>query len=989
MSIALRQYQKIYSKYLLTILKEGRIPTFEEVVSRAGSELPSPDKAVGPIYKYLPQAANTVFDIDNYNRAIYQIKTDLEIAFEELSNIEINNIQRILHAELFNAVHSYELAKLAKQLDAILFATQGAEENFFADFDTFKDTSKTNLQKSTYGIVDVYEGALTLPISGRGTLKLDLSHLFSLNNSNAKVSSGRIIGNVPGTAFSNMFRDNISGWGLIVESDQDISISVKIKFSLKVEEFINRITLLHYGESSQDITVQTSVDSYNIKSISGYSDKIKLTAQSSLVSLDFSDTLVEFIHIELSKDKADSSLDLDGKRVYRYIFGLRNIGIFITGRANTATYVSKPFNFSKDLASIGKLSVSADERIHDNTDVKWSIALVNSDGEIVGDYISISPESRNDNSGSPKIINVQDAIVNKKIFISEDNTYNSPFSFNNIDFYKINTLTKEPIFGTAKLYRGYRAWSRDTNGNFNPVLVKDNFLPFSKGNTQTLYSIKTEVAVVQATAGSSTDRVLLLSNSPIYDTNKGHNLTPSSSVNPSKDTAPNYAIYSIAQSSGSVAKSKVGVTFSSNEESLGQPNILYTTAFDIIVKDVVFTPGPGQTLGQVVRQFVDGQDYIVELNSNNYPTGKIKLTNNGVILAGPQYPGVSRLEISYYTDPNLLRFVSNIQNHQVFLKFEPALSSTQLIANENLLVKYRHKPNDVIKSSIKVKSLFGITGVSKIFKQGIDYIFDTTTSNIQRLTTGTIPDSSDVYIDYKYNDVPDQVNQFFIWALVTNSGGINIKIETKGTGALNNINKLEPDVESGESLTANIPGIGLVDLTNAIQWPKMSGWIQFIVKSRLPEDLVSSNQVPLINQVILLKDNSRDFVFIQGGKYFTELTAIRDPLRQVSLPYLKTNTLKSDNSVFAIKEFITNGVKEYQVITNFKPNNSTSLYQYVPDQNFSFLTYSEEEWKLTWSSRETSNALTSAVVKCDLARDNLTEGSVTPKVFGYFLKVGY
>lgn len=987
--IALRQYQKIYNKHLLSLLKEGRIPTFEEVVSRAGNELPSPDKTAGPIYKYLPQTAKSVFDIDNYNRAISQIKTDLEVIFEELNDIEINNIQRILHAELFNAVHSYELAKLSKQLDAILFATQGAEENFFADFDTFKDTSKTDLTQSTDGIVDTYEGALALPVSGRGTLKIGLSHLFALNNSNAKVSAGRIIGNVPGTVFGNIFKDNVSGWGLIVESDEEIPIDVTFSFSLEREEFINRITLLHYGESTQDINIQTSVDSYNLKSIPGYSDKIRLSTQSALVSLDFNDTLVEYLHVTLSKNAADQSIDLDGKRVYRYIFGLRNIGIFITGRATSGTYISKPFDFSNDLSSIGKISISADERIHDETDIRWSVGLIDGNGELVGNYMSISPESRNDNSGSSKVINVQDSIKNKSNFISTDGTYSSPFTFNSIDFYKINTITKEPIFGTTKLYRGYRAWSRDTNGNFNPVLVKDNFLPFSKGNTQTLYAVKTESSVIQATAGSLTDRVLLLSDYPIYDTNKGHNLVPSSSVNPSKDTAPNYAIYSISQSVGEVAKSKVGVTFASNEESLGQPNILYNSSSDILVKDVIYNPGVGQTVGQVVRQFVDGRDYIVELDSNNYPTGKIKLTDNGTIAAGPQYAGVSRLEIHYTTDPNLLRFVSNIQNQQVFLKFEPALESTLLIANEQIFVKYRYKPQDVIKSSIKVKALFGAAGDSKIYKQGIDYIFDTSSSTIQRLTTGNIPDSSDVYIDYKYNDVPEQVHQFFLWALVTNSNGSEIRIETKGTGSLNNINKLNPNVNAGESFSANIPGIGLVDLTNAIQWPKMSGWIQFVVKSRVPEDLLNTSQIPLINQVILLKDNARDFIFIQGGKYFTELTAIREPLRQVSLPYLKTNTLKNDNSVFAIRELTVDGVKEYQVITNFEPNESTGLYQYVPDQDTGFLIYNPEEWQLVWSSRETSDALTSVVVKCSLVRNNLTEGSITPKVYGYFLKIGY
>jgi hypothetical protein len=219
-TVSIRQYQKVYNKVLLTILKEGRVPTFDEVVQTAGDFLPDPGEPIQPTYKYIPQLRNQVFDINIYNEAVERIKTDLEVLFEENTFIGINNIQRVLHANLFHNVYSFETKRLNKQLDSLLFSLEGAEDNFFADFDTFNNLSKTNIQESTEGVVDTQEEALALPISAQGTFKVDLSSLYDLNKANINFKPSTLVpkDNIPGTIYGNAFKDTATSWGIVYEN---------------------------------------------------------------------------------------------------------------------------------------------------------------------------------------------------------------------------------------------------------------------------------------------------------------------------------------------------------------------------------------------------------------------------------------------------------------------------------------------------------------------------------------------------------------------------------------------------------------------------------------------------------------------------------------------------------------------------------------------------------------------------------------------------
>ena len=244
-------------------------------------------------------------------------------------------------------------------------------------------------------------------------------------------------------------------------------------------------------------------------------------------------------------------------------------------------------------------------------------------------------------------------------------------------------------------------------------------------------------------------------------------------------------------------------------------------------------------------------------------------------------------------------------------------------------------------------------------------------------------------MDFKYKDNISSLQQFFIWAFISESSPIEITLKPKGIGNLSTQNNLVIDSDAGESFAVNSVGLGLVDLTRATKWPKMSGWVQFVVKSKSPDLLLGSSQVPLINQIIQLKDKDDNYIFVSGGKYFASLTAIREPLTQVSLPYLKANVLKNDRTKFALRDNIVDNVVSYQIITNFRPGSTDDLYTYSVDIGTGGLVKNSEEWKLLWISKQSIDQLTNVIVKAVLTRAPESDGNITPKIFNYYLKGGF
>jgi len=981
--IGISRYKKLYDKYFTRLLKRGKIPTYEEVTNEAGDKLNIVNSPDEPVYKYRPQVRKSVFDVDYYNEAIDDISFDLDVLFEDLEESTKNNMQRILHANMFHTVHNAELTRLSNTLDALLFSTDGGDENFFVQFEDFSSFNKTDTEYSTNGIVNTSEKVIALPVGLHGSLKIDMSHLQNTQTaSDWQVSRSDIRSEEQhaNTKIGDIVKDTAFPWGYTIVTENDGPLEVSFTLRLKHEEFINRISVVHFGYKPTTITIKTSVDKKNIKDIQDYAGGVVLQTQAKTYGFDFDDRLVDYLHITLRKEQADTTNEEeDGSKSYSYDFGIRNISVYSTGRLETAIYQSKAFDFSEDLAAIGRIALNTTEIIPENTSVDWYIVPISSDGT-QGSSIAITPQNHSTSAGPPKTIVLQDVLANSKSFTTSYSNIANIENYNNISYWRIQLLNTKPVFGTAKLYRGFKSWYRDSSAAVNPVLVKDNYITFSKGDTQSLYNTISESHdyVISDLNGDNVVTVVL-NNRPLYNPAKGHFLIPEPGINTDKDTQPNYAIYSVSLNTSTDSVTTSSFTFDGGTANDGSPNvkdtgiriIKYANPGDVVLKkyDGSYT-------------YIDGTHYIVQLNDDGYPTGKIVGLHTDLTQEGES--GWQSVKLTYNRDTNLTRFVTEISGQQIYFNLEDG----ELPSDASLIIKYRYAAQDILKASVKAKSMYGIL-LSDLYIQGVDYIFDSSTGTIQRLTTGSINPGADIYVDYKYNDLSDQLEQFFIWAHVEDKNGKTISTATKDTGFLSKESTLVPNTELGEQLLANIPAVGLIDLSKTTEWPTIQGWVQFVVKSITPT--VENNA--LINQVIKLKDNSGQFIFVQSGKYFDTLTAIRDPLIQVAYPFLKNGVLKNDHTKFSIRE-VLGGDITYEVITNFQPNTDDMLYRYtpnsVPGTGEDEIIETDEEWQINWSSTEVNNdSISRLAVKAVLNRNKNVDGNITPKVDKYFLKVGF
>lgn len=323
-------------------------------------------------------------------------------------------------------------------------------------------------------------------------------------------------------------------------------------------------------------------------------------------------------------------------------------------------------------------------------------------------------------------------------------------------------------------------------------------------------------------------------------------------------------------------------------------------------------------------------------------------------------------------------------------------------------IKYRHFADSVVKSSIQAKNELGpVVGDTIVYSQGSDYVFDGQTNAVQRLPSGNIPVNTPIYIDFSY-EVPSLLQEYTIWCKIEDLDGIEVSLKASSVASLSNSNHLMPNTASGEALFVSIAGVGVIDITEALVLPKLTGWVQFIVRSLTPfvtdamgNDILDQ-KVPgmaFIDQVIGLKDEFEDYLFVEGGKYFSEIVASRQPLTQVSLPFLKTNVLKSENSYFAVDTVIVSTEAKYSIVINYTPDSQIDVYSYVIDPTDTTDSGSPlygqapvllpEEYNLSWVSKTASDPSTGVIVKTELSRKEDASGNATPKVSSFFVKVSY
>jgi len=991
MSIYNRQYQKVIASELLRYFLLGKTPDLNDINKRITEAI---SKKNNITYSYLPQPYKEIFNNVLYNSSLKKIKFDIDTFHEELLDLFSQAAQRTNFADLYYKVNNYELSRLEAELNLLLFINNQGDFYFDGAFDTFSDKSKIEENQSTKDIIDLSERCISLPYGAVNTKRINVGQLafapstsLTISRPNALISSVQI----PNTKFGNIFTDMLAPWGHEIVLNESGPLSITFTFplnqsnELESEYFVNRFEVVPFGIKKQFCTIRTSNDDVNYLSIKGLESEIVLNDQAKVYGFDFETTLVQFVRITLSKKEPDEEILINNEKRYKYIFGLKKFATYQTGRLAKATYISKPYSF-KNTEVIGKVSLEVNHSIPKGTSASYYISTIDGSNK-ESPYIPIIPSTAELNPGASKVISFNNTLIKEDRFTTTfdgddaPQLYGEPFQGK--EFYRIGPrYNTKPIYGSSKLFRGFKSWFRDYSGSFEIVTINDNYVSFEQTDTEAMYvtTIESPTIVTPPLGGDGVKRVnLTVSRTPYYDSTRGHLLKPQPGTqNVNIDTRPNYAIYRILQR---VSTSRVTRTF-----NLQNSRTQYLPSSNFVIQ----SSSPGQrpeirnfSGNQVYTEGVDFTFEVIDIGGRSKPTGRINIPNGSAFLDASNNVIYLALEFRYTVDPDITHKVTSINNSTITLDH---CSNTE---NDSLEVTYRYiptTPSQIINSSIRVANLPS-TSASRIFYvEGRDYVVDPASGAIQRIPTGEIDTKGSVYIQFSYRSTSSVLQTFTVWAYVASTEGTQIKFDLDPSTRQN---KLVVDSELGESFYVNTKQ-GLVNLTKSAVTPILAnGWVQFIVRSKDPSSFATYRS-NLIDQVIQLKDINKKKIFRPFSSYFNEITAFRDAMVEKTLNHLKVNTLLSDHTVFAVDS--TTDINSNYIVINFKPNETKELYNKVPTEDADETTApvdTEEEFIFIYSEKiDEENAPKKLRVKVELSRNNGIDGGVTPKVFDYQLRVG-
>ena len=115
MGIFDKQYQKVLSEEILKFLLQGRTPNSEQLADKLNAAF---SKKGNVVYQFYPQPNRTVFNVEQYNNSLKQIKFDLDLFQEELLSLFSASVKRINYANLNYNINDYQLSRLKAELES-------------------------------------------------------------------------------------------------------------------------------------------------------------------------------------------------------------------------------------------------------------------------------------------------------------------------------------------------------------------------------------------------------------------------------------------------------------------------------------------------------------------------------------------------------------------------------------------------------------------------------------------------------------------------------------------------------------------------------------------------------------------------------------------------------------------------------------------------------------------------------------------------------
>lgn len=967
MAISETQVAKIIYRETIEAYQRGVSPDLTRT-AKLISDLTA-DAGGQPTVMVREQGRKKSFNVEAFNSFMKEVEFDLEVVYEELQTLVLQSMKRLNLNEITYKAQRQQLEEVIGMLDNMLFARTNSDGRFFGVFDTFESMTKIDQDQTTYGAIDLSEGVAQLPFSTLGVNKVDMSHLYGATSwpTSTPNRSDVVSSNIGVNAgFGNAFTDVSNVWRQDVIASNAGQMTLEFKFpvssGLNATKSINRVQLTPHVGGPMFGELLYSIDGLNVTKVLT-SPSVVLERQGQNVNLDFETLSVEEVTLRLTKTEPDEALE---NGAYLYSFGMANIGLFTTGRSLQADVVSKPQKPAGMTGKVNRISLRVAEERPAETNIQYSVAVSDEEGNIEGDWIPIQPLSR-EHTGAPSTVDLG-ASANRFIEQTPVNT-SATETVRAIDFFSLPNAKQagdDAVYGSSRLHRGGNVWSRNKRKETQLKEYRDSYISFNSGDIQKLYVVTTEAAPHRAayqtfpggTQGTDLTSTLTLSQSLDWN-DATMPLTPPAEVDVNFDQRPNYAVYRVRRFRSSMEISAEQVTLTEEiPVSLTYPHPVVNETTRPVVKN---------TGGTVT--YVEGEDYLVGDGFNGLPNGQINRIATGTIVSG------DTVEVDYTIDPDVTHLVDGARDNNIFFNQLLTVST-----DDRFEVTYRWCPkgdNGIVRSTVRVTSKYGDVAEGEVYQEGPDYAIDTVAGTITKIPAGGVEPSASgdvaVYVDFYYKSTPPQVETHSAWVYYPSRDSAKIEWSS-----------LAIDTDGGERFMIISPEWS-VDLSDKQETPELSrGWYQIVVKTKNP-DVFNTSGSCAVRNVIELQDIDGDYAFLPGGKFFSELKAFREPLREVTKDFLQNSTLAEDYSTFCYDD---TGLP----MVNFDPFNAEDVFRLkvVTTDGVTFTTTESDPENFILEYAYRVGQVTEGqfiLLKANLSRGVASDAGLTPKLRRYDIRV--